>query len=1062
VKDNLKTKARLIQELEQLRDRINKLQTAGNSNSDRKEPSDKSHLNQIEVADSEKTEEALAYKAMMLDNILRTATDVAIATTDMNLVITYYNPVAEHFFGYTAEEVIGKTVMEIHMKENVSPDRLERAIDIVRQTGEYKYSLVQETDNGPRYLNSRVSSILNSDGDMVGFCLFSRDVTEKVLSDQILKESTERHRSLVESTADWVWATDLQGSHTFSNGSIKALLGYEVNEILGESAFPLMHPDDLQSSRELVASAVKHKRGWSNVEIRWLHKDGSVRVFESSARPLFDINGEMTGFSGIDRDITEYKKAQEALRKSEFDMRTLFNAMTDIVFEMDYDGTYINIAPTSPELMFLAAEDLIGKTLHQVFPKAEADQFLSFIRRCIDENETISIEYPMVIGKRTVWFEGRATPKTKNTVLYIATDITKKKLSEDALRESEERLRALINAMPDIVCFKDGQGRWLEANESDIRLFQLDGVDFRGKKDSELAEFTPFYSDAFNTCEETDEHAWEAGCITRSEEVIRRPDDSPVVLDVIKVPTFYADGQRKGLVVVGRDITLRKNAEAERVRLMMAIEQAAETIVITDPQGIIEYLNPAFEKVTGYSRDEVIGQNPSMLASGEHDLAFYQDMWETLTRGENWAGRIINKKKDGSFYTEEATISPVRDPSGDVINYVAVKHDITTELKLEEQLRQAQKMEAVGQLAGGVAHDFNNILQVINGYTQLTLAEINKEHSAYEFVREIAKAGDRAQSLVSQLLSFSRRQIINPVDLDLNEVTEKLMKMIRRVIGEHIHCEFIPGHELGTIQADSGQMEQILMNLCVNSRDALAGGGNISIETGNVLIDAEYAAKHPWAKPGRYVLLSVTDDGCGMDKKTLAGIFDPFFTTKSVGKGTGLGMSTVYGIVKQHKGEIQVYSEPGRGTVVKIYLPVVARRAADVASQVDASVTGGAETILVAEDDNAVRNLTRQTLVTAGYTVIDAKNGNDAVSLFHKHADKINLLMLDVVMPGLGGKEVYDRIHETHPDVPALFCSGYSRNAIHTGFVLDSDLNFIQKPYGSDSLLRKIRQVLDS
>ncbi|MCD6588021.1 MAG: PAS domain S-box protein, partial [Candidatus Fermentibacteraceae bacterium] len=758
MKDNLKTKARLIQELEQLRDRINKLQTAGNSNSDRKEPSDKSHLNQLDITDSKMTEEALAYKAMMLDNILRTATDVAIATTDMNLVITYYNPVAEHFFGYTAEEVIGKTVMEIHMKENVSPDRLERAIDIVRQTGEYKYSLVQETDNGPRYLNSRVSSILNSDGDMVGFCLFSRDVTEKVLSDQILEESTERHRSLVESTADWVWATDLQGSHTFSNGSIKALLGYEVNEILGESAFPLMHPDDLQSSRELVASAVKRKSGWSNVEIRWLHKDGSVRLFESSARPLFDIKGEMTGFSGIDRDITDYKKAQEALRKSEFDMRTLFNAMTDIVFEMDYDGTYINIAPTSPELMFLPPENSIGKTLHQVFPKAEADQFLSFIRRCIDENETISIEYPLVIGERTVWFEGRATPKTKNTVLYIATDITKKKLSEDALRESEERLRALLNAMPDIVCFKDGQGRWLEANESDIRLFQLDGVDFRGKKDSELAEFTPFYSDAFNTCEETDEHAWEAGCITRSEEVIPRPDDSPVVLDVIKVPTFYADGQRKGLVVVGRDITLRKNAEAERERLMMAIEQAAETIVITDPQGIIEYLNPAFEKVTGYSRDEVIGQNPSMLASGEHDLSFYQDMWETLTRGENWAGRIINKKKDGSFYTEEATISPVRDPSGDVINYVAVKRDITIEVKLEEQLRQAQKMEAVGQLAGGVAHDFNNILQVINGYAQLTLAEINKEHSAYEFVREIAKAGDRAQSLVSQLLSFSRRQ----------------------------------------------------------------------------------------------------------------------------------------------------------------------------------------------------------------------------------------------------------------------------------------------------------------
>jgi len=678
-------------------------------------------------------------------------------------------------------------------------------------------------------------------------------------------------------------------------------------------------------------SAVKRKCGWSNVEIRWIHKDGSLRVFESSARPLFDLDGEMTGFTGIDRDITEHKKAQEALLKSEFDMRTLFNAMTDIVFEMDYDGMYINIAPTSPELMFLPAEDSIGRTLHQVFPKTEADQFLSFIRRSIDGNETISIEYPLVIGERTVWFEGRATPKTKDTVLYIATNITD-----------------------------------------------------------------------------------------------------------------------------------RKEAQIERERLMMAIEQAAETILITDTQGIIEYVNPAFERTTGYTRTEAIGQNPRIFASGEHDVSFFRDMWEILTRGENWTGRIINKKKDGSFYTEEATISPVRNPSGDIINYVAVKRDITIEVKLEEQLRQAQKMEAVGQLAGGVAHDFNNLLQVINGYTELVLAEINQEHSAYEFIKEIAKAGDRAQSLVSQLLSFSRRQIINPVDLDLNEVTEKLMKMIRRVIGEHIQCEFIPGYELGTIKADFGQMEQILMNLCVNSRDALAGGGSISIETGNVLIDAEYAGIHPWAKPGRYVLLSVTDDGCGMDKKTIAGIFDPFFTTKSIGKGTGLGMSTVYGIVKQHNGEIQVYSEPGKGTVIKIYMPVVARRAGSIANQVDAPVMGGRETILVAEDDDMVRNLTRQTLVMAGYTVIDAKNGNDALGLFVKHADKINLLMLDVVMPGLGGKEVYDRIQETHPDVPTLFCSGYSQNAIHTGFVLDSDLYFIQKPYSSNSLLRKIRKILDS
>ncbi|MCK5840810.1 MAG: PAS domain S-box protein [Candidatus Sabulitectum sp.] len=1044
MRDDLKTKAQLIQEIEQLRDRINKLETVSNSNSDQREHSDQILEDNTALLKSSQSlahigsweHDLITGDLVWSDEVYRIfgeepqafkATYEAflefIHPEDRALVNeAYTSSIRDGHDSYHVEHRIirrksGETriVHEQCEHHRDSSGNISRSIGFVEDVTERKavelklyesermYRLVTENsiygmyrvsaDGNMIFANQAFSDLTGysqmeleglpksklfphgeakdiSDANLVllqsgksisgrntltridgspvevhfssvplfdnsgcysGFIGSVMDLTERLEAEKALWESRENYRSLVESTADWVWAIDLEGSHTFSNGSIKALLGYEVNEVLGESAFPLMHPDDLESGRELVVNAVKRKSGWSNVEIRWLHKDGSVRVFESSARPLFDLNGEMTGFTGIDRDITEHKKAQEALLKSEFDMRTLFNAMTDIVFEMDYDGTYINIAPTSPELMFLSAENSIGRTLHQVFPKTEADQFLYFIRRCIDGNESITIEYPLAIGGRTVWFEGRATPKTKNTVLYIATDITD-----------------------------------------------------------------------------------------------------------------------------------RKEAQIERERLMMAIEQAAETIVITDLNGTIEYVNPAFEKITGYSRDEVIGQNPSILKSGKQDDTFFKEIWETITSGRNWTGRIINKKKDGSFYTEEATISPVRNPSGEIINYVAVKRDITVEVKLEEQLRQAQKMEAVGQLAGGVAHDFNNLLQVINGYTELVLAEINKEHSAYEFIKEIAKAGDRAQSLVSQLLSFSRRQIINPVDLDLNEVTEKLMKMIRRVIGEHIQCEFIPGYELGTIKADSGQMEQILMNLCVNSRDALAGGGSISIETGNVLIDAEYARIHPWAKPGRYVLLSVTDDGCGMDKKTLAGIFDPFFTTKSIGKGTGLGMSTVYGIVKQHNGEIQVYTEPGKGTVIKIYLPVVARRAASIANQLDAPVLGGRETILVAEDDDMVRNLTRQTLIMAGYTVIDAKNGNDALSLFFKHADKINLLILDVVMPGLGGKEVYDKVLETHPDVPTLFCSGYSRKAIHAGFVLDSNLYFIQKPYSSDSLLRKIREVLDT
>ncbi|MCK5064317.1 MAG: PAS domain S-box protein, partial [Candidatus Fermentibacteraceae bacterium] len=506
----------------------------------------------------------------------------------------------------------------------------------------------------------------------------------------------------------------------------------------------------------------------------------------------------------------------------------------------------------------------------------------------------------------------------------------------------------------------------------------------------------------------------------------------------------------------------REHAQKELGRLATAIDQAAETVVITDAEGRIQYVNPAFERITGYSRMEAIGQNPRILQSGKHDDIFYRKMWDTLTRGETWSGRFINRKKDETFYTEEVTISPVHDSSGETVNYVAVKRDITEEIRLENQLQQAQKMEAVGQLAGGVAHDFNNLLQVINGYTEMALRDIACSHPAHGSIKEVARAGDRARTLVNQLLSFSRRQIINPVDLDLNEVIFNLMKMIRRVIGEHIKCDFIPGRGLGTVHADRGQMEQVLMNLCVNSRDAMPNGGSITIETGNVLINGDYIRMHQWARPGRFVLLSITDTGFGMDDETLNSVFDPFFTTKEVGKGTGLGLSTVYGIVKQHDGDIQVYSEIGKGTIFKVYLSAVEHRAAEISSSVPGPAVGGTETILVAEDDDMVRNLTVQTLERAGYTVLNAGNGEEAVRLFEAHADEIALAVLDVVMPGLGGRQVHDRIKEIHPHTRVLFSSGYSHNAIHTSFILDEGLQLIQKPYGPDALIRRVREVLDS
>jgi nitrogen-specific signal transduction histidine kinase len=381
--------------------------------------------------------------------------------------------------------------------------------------------------------------------------------------------------------------------------------------------------------------------------------------------------------------------------------------------------------------------------------------------------------------------------------------------------------------------------------------------------------------------------------------------------------------------------------------------------------------------------------------------------------------------------------------------------------QLEAQYRQAQKMDAIGQLTGGVAHDFNNLLQVINAGTDLAMQDLEAGHRARESLVDVAKAGDRAARLVSQLLLFSRRQIMRPELLDLNEIVANLLKMLRRVIGEHIQLQWRPGTHVGTIRADRGMIEQALVNLCVNARDAMPEGGTLAIETHEASLDEADCAAHSGAKPGRYAVLSVEDTGGGMDEKTLEHIFEPFFTTKETDKGTGLGLATVYGIVKQHEGLIQAYSEPRMGTTFKLYWPWCAADSKAPESSDPGDVRGGTETILLAEDDEMVQMVARTILEREGYEVLAAGDGAAAVALLEERGEKVEMAILDVVMPRMGGREAYERMQELRPGLKVLFASGYSEDAVHTDFVLDKGLSLIQKPFSREALLRAVRKALD-
>ncbi|HEQ60735.1 MAG TPA: PAS domain S-box protein [Firmicutes bacterium] len=417
----------------------------------------------------------------------------------------------------------------------------------------------------------------------------------------------------------------------------------------------------------------------------------------------------------------------------------------------------------------------------------------------------------------------------------------------------------------------------------------------------------------------------------------------------------------------------------------------------------------------------------------------------------DWKGRFL-----------QCHVEPLRDAERQIIGCIHVAHDITEQKNLQTQLHHSQKIEALGQLAGGVAHDFNNVLQAILGYTQCAQKGLQPSERRYKDLEQIRKATERAKMLTRQLLAFGRRQLLKPVDLDLNQVVGDLMKMLRRVMGENIDLDVTLGHGLGTVHADPGQMEQVLMNLCVNARDAMPEGGKITIRSENVVINRAYCKTHPWAKEGRYVLLTLADTGVGMTPEIQDRIFEPFFTTKEEGRGTGLGLAMVYGIVKQHNGLIHVYSELGKGTVFKIYLPAVERPASVIEPKPPKEAPGGHETILLAEDEEMVRELAVRILEEAGYTVLPALNGEEAIELFEKHAEEVALALLDVIMPKKSGRAVHDRIKEIRSDVPVLFSSGYSVNSIDTGLVLDNGMELIEKPYDPDELMFKVRQLLDS
>ncbi len=746
---------------------------------------------------------------------------------------------------------------------------------------------------------------------------------------------------------------------------------------------------------------------------------------------------------------------------------------SDYCYIVSAQGIILDVNPSAQRALGCTRKELLGKMLLTTFaPESQkgATQLLEQWRREGGRLEEAELTILSKSGER------RAVLLTADRVLgpggelicsiFVQKDITERKRLEEVARRNEAHLQEAQKLAK--------LGRWeldlrtsrLEWSQTIFDIFELPPETFEASYEAFLEAIHPADKDLVMRAFAASLKSGEPYEIAHR--LLMRDGRIKWVREVGR--TEYDSGGR-GLRTVGivQDITDQKQAEAKREQLLKAIEQAGDAIVITDPSGVISYVNPAFELITGYGREEAQGRNPSLLKSGEQGADFYRDMWATITRGETWNGRIINKKKDGSLYTEEATISPVTDDSGNIVNFVAVKHDMTEHLKiseektaLEERIRQSQKLESIGRLAGGVAHDLNNLLSPILGYGDMLLDEMVPSDSRRNAVEQIVNAGVRARDLVRQLLALGRKQLLEFRPVDINDLVTRFTKLLHRTIREDILIELDLAPTLRPISGDIGQLEQVIMNLAVNAQDAMPKGGRLRIETGSIYLDEQVTARHDDMAPGDFVVLRIIDTGAGMDEATKKRLFEPFFTTKPQDKGTGLGLATSYGIVRQHGGDIRVHSQIGRGSTFEIFIPL-SEEPLDLSGPpaLPVAQTYGEETVLLVEDHENVRDLTYAILRRHGYTVLVADGAASALKTIEAHEGPIHLLLTDVIMPRMSGTELFDRVVLQRRDIKVLYMSGYPGHVLeHHGLKGDAAL-FIPKPFSVRALATKIRAVLD-
>jgi len=901
------------------------------------------------------------------------------------------------------------------------------------------------------------------------YLLSLRDVTEVRAAERQLSERERHFRLIADAIDDVFWiSTPGVSESVYVSPAYERIWGrsrsdFESNPRAFANA---IHPDDKAEFLSCVDEFHRQGRAYT-AEYRIVRPDGEVRWIHERGYPAGNDEGLGPLMAGVCRDVTARKLVEEEARQERDFAENLIETAQAIVLVLDMDGHIVRYNRYMEQISGYRIEEVRGRSWFETFiPEREQQCVRSLFdtaRAGTATKGNINAIRTRDGGERLVeWYDSLLTGSDGGTIglLAIGQDVTEKLEAQRDRDEMNRRLQLALGAA--------SVGLWDYYPQETTIVFSAEWKRQLGFEPDELADEVIEWADRLH------------------------PDDADRVIEYlqdyvargeageysIEFRLRHRDGSYRWMLANGRaiefdggkvtrmlgchvDITARRRAE-ERIRFLREIvEQTPDGIVCTDTDFKINYMNKAAEDLFGWSFEEIEGKTADLFNADPRAEEIQRSIYETIVGGKVFDGEALNRRKDGSTFVCQFRVTPILDEKGEAIAYLGAQRDVTDLKHLHEQLNRSRRMEAVGQLAGGIAHDFNNLLTVIKIHTEFALGDLHEKDPLREDIETVKEAGERASKLTRQLLAFSRKQMMTPEVIDLNDIVLGLEPMLRRIIGEDIELKTELRREIGRVHADPGKIEQVLMNLCVNARDAMQSGGTLVIGTDDVEVGDGLATQLPDLGPGTYVLLSISDTGTGMTAEVKERAFEPFYTTKEKSRGTGLGLATVYGIVKQSGGDIEILSEPGQGATLKIYLPRVDAPKTVQTRPSDVTDLTGAEKVLVVEDDDTVRELTRRVLRSAGYEVLTAANAGEALLEYERHAGDIQLVISDVIMPKMSGRELVDRLEKISSGLNVLFMSGYTDEAIARHGILEDGTQFISKPFSSRDLLIAVRRAID-